>query len=164
MALIAQDGTGLSTANSYISVADADAYFSARNNTDWAGYITAEKEAALIYATAWLDNTYRWYSIVVNYEQSTGWPRVAFYDHEGRLIAGDSIPQKIKDATCEIAREHMIDNVNSSAGDNIKEESVYRTRIVYNGSASNKSYSYIKLMLRDYGTAGSANNGVLWRA
>ena len=37
MALIVEDGTGLSDANSYVSVAYADAYFIARNVT-YSGY------------------------------------------------------------------------------------------------------------------------------
>lgn len=37
MSLIVEDGTGLPDAESYASVAFADAYFTARNNSAWTG-------------------------------------------------------------------------------------------------------------------------------
>lgn len=46
MALIVEDGTGLATANCYISEAELDAYASIRN-IDLSSYSTAEKEAAI---------------------------------------------------------------------------------------------------------------------
>ena len=48
MSLIVEDGTGKSTSESYISVADASTYFAARAVTSWAALATdALREAAL---------------------------------------------------------------------------------------------------------------------
>lgn len=90
--------------NSYISVADADDYSSARLHSDnWTGATTANKEAALIQATQLLDALFDWYGDLADDDQSLGWPRQYVYDCEQRLIDSSSIPQPIKDATCEEA-------------------------------------------------------------
>ena len=47
MAIVTEDGTGKSDAQSYLSLADADAYFTARGVSAWTGS-NAVKEAALI--------------------------------------------------------------------------------------------------------------------
>lgn len=44
MALEVEDGSGKANADSYISVADADAYFAARGITLWATMQEVEKE------------------------------------------------------------------------------------------------------------------------
>ena len=52
MALIVEDGTGKATANSYVSLAVADAYFLLRGNADWAGPDTEKEVETLTIASA----------------------------------------------------------------------------------------------------------------
>jgi hypothetical protein len=59
MTLTVEDGTGKADAESYISVADADTYFTARNNATWAALSTSDKEAALRKATDYMLQAYR---------------------------------------------------------------------------------------------------------
>ena len=60
MAIVVEDGTGKSTAESYISVADASTYHTARGNTAWAALTTdALREAALRKATDFMRQVYR---------------------------------------------------------------------------------------------------------
>ena len=56
--LIVEDGTGLANANAYVSVEFADEYFSARGNQTWVGLGSADKEAAIIKATDYLEAVY----------------------------------------------------------------------------------------------------------
>ncbi len=58
MALIVEDGTGLSTAEAYASVVEADAYFVLYPNPLWTGSNT-DKEAALRQGARFLDTRYR---------------------------------------------------------------------------------------------------------
>lgn len=54
MAIIVEDGSGVTDANSYASVTDLDAY--ATHRLDLSGYSTDQKEAALVVASAdWVD-------------------------------------------------------------------------------------------------------------
>lgn len=103
MSLIVEDGTGLSTANSYVSVLDCDSYHLMRNNTQWADATTVQKEAALIKASYYVDGKYgKYYSGTrCNVDQSFLYPRYDSYDIDGFLI--DGIPQSLINATCEAA-------------------------------------------------------------
>ena len=63
MSLIVEDATGLSTAESYLSVANADTYHASyTGSTAWSGASTGTKERALRRATQYLDSVYggRW--------------------------------------------------------------------------------------------------------
>lgn len=53
MAFVAEDGTGLADANSFVDVAFADDYFASIGNTDWAGEDTL-KQGWLIQATSYI--------------------------------------------------------------------------------------------------------------
>ncbi len=81
MSIIVEDGTGLATAESYISVADASTYFTARGNTTWdaldEGEATAAREAALRLATDYMTAVYRdrWEGVRYTEGQALCWPR-----------------------------------------------------------------------------------------
>lgn len=57
MAFVQEDGTGLSTANSYASVAYADTYFLDRGITNWTG-TNSDKQYYLIRATDYIENVF----------------------------------------------------------------------------------------------------------
>ena len=61
MPLIVEDGTLLAGANSFASVADADAYHAARLTAAWTDELAeVQKEAALIRASDWLNRKVMW--------------------------------------------------------------------------------------------------------
>jgi hypothetical protein len=102
MSLIVEDGTGLSTAESYISGADTLAYASSRGLTftnDAAG------EQALRRATTWIDATYgqRFGGYRVSVNQALVFPRSGLVDREGYGIAYNAVPRQIAQATAEAA-------------------------------------------------------------
>lgn len=109
MSLIVEDGSGLSTAESYISVADADTYHSNMGNSSWCSLTIAVKEQLLRKATNYMNQTYRmrWAGVRKNDTQSLDWPRYlvprldtealyAYYD-------SDSVPGEVKVACAELA-------------------------------------------------------------
>lgn len=108
---------GASNADSYATLAEADAYFTARGIATWTG-TDAVKEQALRRATAYLDNQYRgrWVGIRTNETQSLAWPRMgdvslhvrdsltySLLDIDGFEIPSDSVPTQIKHAQIEAA-------------------------------------------------------------
>ena len=110
MALIVEDGTGKSDAESYLSVADADTYHTKHgDSSDWSGASTAEKEEALRMATQYLDATYNalWIGTRANETQVLDWPRSDAEDTDGFVIASDTLPKAIEDATAEAAVRHI---------------------------------------------------------
>ncbi len=106
MALIVEIGTGSSTANSLASVADADAYHSARNNAAWAALLTSAKEAALVKASAYLcdETRFPWVGIKANgYNQRMPWPRSSAVECDGTVVPNNVVPWRVMDACCELA-------------------------------------------------------------
>ena len=101
MALVVEDGTGKSNANSYLSVADADTYQSNRSNATWAALSTADKEVALIKATDWIEASFkvRWLGYRINNSMSLSWPRYDVVDYDGYVIAATAVPAQIQDVT-----------------------------------------------------------------
>jgi len=103
MSLVTEDGTGLSAAQSYLSVADANSYFTARGVSAWTG-TDAVKESALIEATEYIDIRWGEYlkgSLEFPDDQALLFPRLNVYDSEGRALTG--IPQRLERATAEYA-------------------------------------------------------------
>lgn len=102
MALVTEDGTGLATAESYISVADADTYIAAYKgaNATWDGATEAAKEIAARQATQYLDGLYIWKGVKAYTVQALGWPRNYAYDETG--TAYTLVPTKLEQATAEV--------------------------------------------------------------
>lgn len=110
-----ETGAIVSGANSYASIADADAYHAERGGA-WTG-TDAQKTAALLKATAYLDGKYRsrWKGYRVQpVTQALEWPRssVEFdgysFRNSYRAVASNYyptnvIPPEIVAATCELA-------------------------------------------------------------
>jgi len=104
MTLVIEDGTGLSTAESYASEATADAYFLARANADWAALSSSAKEIALRQATQHIDasNVDQWRGTRLNSEQALDWPRWNVVV-DGFVLDSDVLPRVLVEATCEYA-------------------------------------------------------------
>jgi hypothetical protein len=126
MAIDATEGG--QNANSYITEAEADAYFAGRLNADgYTGAVQAEQEKALRTATLFLDSRIRWIGDIKDQTtpQALAWPRVYDIDAdtpEDILVLGQAIPQDLKNAQAELAL-FLIDNgepVDSNTLDSIK--------------------------------------------
>jgi len=115
MALDVEDGTGKSTAESYISVSDASAYHSARGNSAWAALATdALREEALRRATDYMVQIYRmlWKGVKNSSTQALDWPRSSVYlepvvtgssEEYPNLVSSTIVPTDIERACAELA-------------------------------------------------------------
>lgn len=89
MALVVEDGTGLSTADSYCSLASALAYHAKFGNTAWAALASdAVREVLLLKATRYVDTLYalRVPGNRLTTTQALLFPRYAIYYPDGLLI------------------------------------------------------------------------------
>ena len=106
MVLIVEDGTGLATAESYSSEADADTYNTAYvGDGTWTAATSGAKEVALRQATQYLDLVYgnKWHGTRKTEAQALAWPRTGVKDCDGYLIDDDSLPINLVRATAELA-------------------------------------------------------------
>jgi hypothetical protein len=148
VALIVEDGTGRSDAESYASVADCDTYHSNRGNAAWTGDAAA-KEAALREATAFLEDKYRglWRGRRCHETQRLHWPRYGVVDQDGFTIDFDIVPIEVKDALCEAALRAIAGNLTPDLdrGGEIKRQKVDVIETEYKDNApAGKTYQEIE--------------------
>lgn len=115
---------GHAAADSYFTLDEADAYFTARGVSAWTGSATA-KEAAARKGTSYLDNAYRqlWKGYRTEQTQRLAWPRIGnggdlrgrfsvadrtfpvygLVDEDGFEIETNVIPRQVKEAAMEAA-------------------------------------------------------------
>jgi len=100
--------------NSYVTLVEADTYFETRiDSANWTAAIDSVQEAALVTATAIVDN-HAWIGSVVSSSQALAWPRNNAIYNDTRLglnvtIGNTVIPDQVKEAVYEQAL-HLIDN------------------------------------------------------
>ena len=103
-------------ANSYISVADADDYFSNHlYSSDWDNATLGSKESALIMCTRILDEKIDWIGLKNTKEQALAWGRSGVID-DGYDVSATIVPEPIKNATAEFAK-HLIANNSTENAD-----------------------------------------------
>ena len=111
MAIIVEDGSGVPNANSYTSVAAADAYFLIRENpAAWTGATTDAKEEALRMSTAYLTEQFgnRWRGVIDSDTQGLDWPRGGVVDGDtGLTYDNDEMPKRLLSATAEVAVRYL---------------------------------------------------------
>jgi hypothetical protein len=101
MPIVVEDGTGLVNANSYASVADADAYFTDRGNTAWGLATSDDKSSALINATDYIDTTNagKWVGCV----EFPDTPQALAFPRTKMVKFPDGVPAGVVRATYEYA-------------------------------------------------------------
>lgn len=103
MTLVLDDTLGGPSANTYVTLAAADAYLDARFDTSqWDGLSEDDKTRALLMATQrlQLENFQGW---PVSYTQALAWPRAGTVTRDGVPLSTTAIPQLVCDAQCELA-------------------------------------------------------------
>lgn len=149
MPIIVEDGTGLSDADSYISVSASDSYHQDRGNDAWASLTTEEKEEALRKATQYIDTTYCFYGSIAKNTQSLSWPRNDVKDVEGRDLTG-LVPRAVQDATRELGLYSLTQPLspNKTRNDYIISQEIAKLKLKYSESASKGTrYTLVDSML-----------------
>lgn len=112
--------------NSYVTMADAEEYFS--NRLDVAAWTEASlelREQALVTATMALER-YVWIGRVVDVNQPLSWPRTgSFFDPRlGYTVDLSGIPQRIKTAQLELAYHYLNNDGVLDSGGGVSEVKV----------------------------------------
>lgn len=105
MALVVEDGNGISNSDSYMSITEATDYHDKRGNTKW-GFVGADThEVALRVASETIDLIYgnNFLGSVWNNNQALLFPRTSFFNNYGRSVPSGTIPEHLKNATAEAA-------------------------------------------------------------
>lgn len=156
MALVVQQGeTVVIGADSYASLATADAYFADHGDpAAWSGAISAAKEAALRYGFQWLESNMAWIgrlSTLTDLDRAS-WPRVGARSSDGRIWTGT--PHLLVPAQCELALVHLSDSLNktSTSSAQIKAIETEDASVTYReGADLSPDYSYAISILSPIG-------------
>lgn len=140
--------------DSYLSVADADTYWTNKNNSVWSAASTAEKEAALREATQYIDSAYSFIG-----QQITS-NVLAFPRHDVEITSGnfagvyydsETIPPQIENACAELALEGLSARLapSESRGGAIKREKVDVVEVEYlDWAPSGTTYRFVSMILK----------------
>ena len=103
MPIVVEDGTGLSNAVSYVSIAYVTAHHAARGRTDWAALNDEEMEQCCVRATDYIEQRFgdRFVGYKASSDQSLLWPRVSAISSDGFSLTG--VPAALQMATAEYA-------------------------------------------------------------
>ena len=157
MSLIVEDGSVVTGAESYISVADATTYHTARGNAAWAALTTdALREAALRKATDFMRQVYRsrWQGYKVNEDQALDWPRYNV-EVEGYAVDSDIVPTEVKNACAELALRASAAELNPDLTQGVAREKVGQIEVEYDkASPQFTRYKAIDALLSPYLKAG----------
>lgn len=106
MAITVEDGTGLSNADSYASVAEADAYFDIIPgfSETWADLSINAKENWLKFSTRVLDARTNWEGTKYVETSALRWPRSGVVDRDGLSVDTGVVPTAVKHGTFELVR------------------------------------------------------------
>lgn len=163
------------TANAYIDVAGADAYFGARLQASaWTGAATADKTAALIWATRILDTRIEWNGLRTTQTQALDWPRSYVRDPNSlrataeifpdsiMYVPSTVIPQDLQDACCEMAMSLIVaDRSLDASSRGLKSAKVGSMAVEFDGSMAPPVLPRpVRDLLRPYGRFASSGGSV----
>ena len=156
MSIVVETGTGNPTSESYVSVATADTYHSARGNAAWAALAVAAKEAALRQATDYMLQVYRgnWKGFRAVALQALDWPRQSVLKHDGVLneyVSYNSVPLEVQFACASLALRAATQTLNPDIEQGKVSETVGQISVSYDIHATRRpQYLEIDGMLRQY--------------
>jgi hypothetical protein len=167
--LIKEDGTGKADANSYASVADADAYHDGHlYATTWTAATADNKAKALVMATRLIDADYQFGGTKANSAQALQWPREDCRDPDadgwnGGTVPDNTVPRAVLDATCELGRELLVaDRTAAPTGEGLKYETAGTTQVGYDKTDTRPIISHVaQAMLGKFGSRVRSRSGAV---
>lgn len=114
MAIVVEDGTGLSTANAYCEVAWVDAWATDRDRDAWMRQVPTLKARFIVLATDYIDRNFRFLGVRTNPGQALEFPRrgiplpssasADYYETlDGMYLPSDEVPVNVMKACAEYA-------------------------------------------------------------
>lgn len=151
MALIVEDGNGMSDAEAYISVSEATAYFAARGNTAWAALSDTQREQALRLSTDYMGAVYgpRWCGERLTDTQALDWPR-----------GEPGVPEAVKRANAELAVRASAGALLGDQGAQVASETVGPISVTYaDGARQGTRYAAVDASLKSAGLLCGGSGG-----
>lgn len=157
MSIITEDGTIVTGAESYCTVAFADEYHAKRGNAAWDALDdTDAKEPALRKATEYMTAVYRarWQGVRYTETQALDWPRAGVV-RDSWQVDTDEIPVEVQRACAELALRASAADLNPDLTQGVLSEQVGPISVTYDKSSPQRTrYAAIDAILSPYLKAG----------
>jgi len=150
---------GGASSDTYATIAEYVAYAVSMGWTLADG--TAANEVNLRRSRAYLDRAYEWHGIKTDETQALQWPRITSLYVDGYSVSSETIPQRIKDAQCEMAYliQGGADPFETVTGGAVRREKVkagpVESETEYAGTRELARYMAIEGLVRPYMIGGS---------
>ena len=157
MAIIVEDGTIVTNANSYVDVAYVDTFCEGLGLSAWEEADDDDKETAILRAMAYIEGmTFKGYK--TEDDQSLKWPRDEAVDEDGYAIDDDAIPAVLQSAVSRAAYEEVVSpgilQSNLTRDDFVTSERVDVISITYEQGKNEIIFraitNYLKSIVTDY--------------
>lgn len=147
--------------NSYVTVAEADAYVAARGLDGWGDLSNAQKESALILGTDYLEATYgqSWQGRKTDPAQTLSWPRADVFV-EYYPVPSNTVPMAILKANIEMAlRAGAGEPLIADQGQQVVKEKVDVLEVHYREYSDPATrYPYVNRLVLAYLRSGGSDN------
>lgn len=158
--IIAEDGTVVANANSYLTLAEADTYHIGLENNAWTDLSAGSRESALRRATTYMVEFYRfkWKGSRKDVDQLLDWPRVDVYldpavagDNITAPLASTIVPAEVMNACASLALSASTDTLYEDQEQKIIREKIGPLDTTFSEfSPSQKQYSSVNAALSLY--------------
>ena len=142
-------------ADSYVTLTDANTYWSDRNNSTWSAASDANKEKALREATQYLDGAYEFLGNITSVSQTLAWPRSGVVISEGNFdgvfYQDTDYPKFLTQACNELALDALGARLRPSQerGGKVVKEKVDVIEVEYSEFApSQRTFDFVTLLLK----------------
>lgn len=125
IAFVVEDGSGLTTSTSYVSVEEADdiAKLDIHNSDAWMGLPLDAKQNILIFVSRILDSRTLWNGARATTAQALEWPRTDVVDRYNNSVSSSAVPYAVRWAVLEMAKWTLAtDRVTQSTPANVVNE------------------------------------------
>ncbi len=163
MDIVVEDGTGLPTANSYLTTDEADDLLSVNIYATWGSLTDDAKEALLMWATRLLDERVKWHGRKVHQTAGLAWPRYGVRDREGFCVDDNLVPAPVKLATAILANHLVVNGADPEAVDtsnNLTELKVDVIQLKFDANILKQKYPVeVQYILQGLGTVSMGRGG-----
>lgn len=149
---VEENGTGLSTATSYCSVAEFVQYWENRG-VDYSAETTANVQAWLNRGTVYIDINYSFFGERTSTTQALEFPRANLAGRNLEDVASNIVPDDIKNATNELAREAKLSS-DLNVNQNVKSKKVGVVSVTYSSGVA-PAYPSVTNYLKFYTMPGN---------
>lgn len=137
---VVEDGTGKSTATSYLTVEEFEQYW-LNKGTDYQATADATIQAWLNEATEYADITICWGGSLYDEDQALAIPRTSWVDVYGRDL-DETVPDYLKNGICELAGKRQGSDPETSSTVGVASKSYGPVSVAYKGGTNGTTVRY----------------------